>query len=292
MGVKFSHNGAHGFRLALPHAHLIHVDASPEVLGANYEASLTLAADVPALIRAFVGNTPTSGRAGASEWTSKDVASWNEVGATAISARPEPTTPDLASGTMAAFFEALRQALPADSCLVLDSGLHQMLARRHFRVLRSRGLILPTDFQAMGFALPAAIAAKLARPERSVAALLGDGGFSMSAPELVTAAREGLALTVIVFNDGRYGLIHRKQIRAYGHSHGTLLKNPDIRAISEGSGAKYLLLAGDPGPSLASAIGGKGVTVVEVVVTDSSQGSLKGALGTLVSKARRFSKRG
>jgi acetolactate synthase-1/2/3 large subunit len=167
-----------------------------------------------------------------------------------------------------------------------------MLARRHFRVLRSRGLILPTDFQAMGFALPAAIAAKLARPERSVAALLGDGGFSMSAPELVTAAREGLALTVIVFNDGRYGLIHRKQIRAYGHSHGTLLKNPDIRAISEGSGAKYLLLAGDPGPSLASAIGGKGVTVVEVVVTHSSQGSLKGAPGTLVSKARRFWKRG
>ncbi len=113
---------------------------------------------------------------------------------------------------------------------MLDSGLHQMLARRHFRVLDPRTLLLPTDLQSMGFAIPASIGARLARPERPVVALLGDGGFAMSALELLTAVRERIPLTAIVFNDGRYGLIHRQQVAAYGQPHGTELRNPDIES--------------------------------------------------------------
>ena len=86
--------------------------------------------------------------------------------------------------------------------MVTDSGLHQGLVRRHFDVLSPRGLITPTDFQSMGFGLPAAIGAKLAAPERPVVAVLGDGGFAMSGMELLTAVREKIPLTVIVFNDG------------------------------------------------------------------------------------------
>ena len=90
----------------------------------------------------------------------------------------------------------------------------------------------------MGYALPAAIGAKLARPERPVVALIGDGGFAMSAMELLTAVRERVPLTVIVFNDGYYGLIRKQQIGAYGHSHGTTLSNPDIRGVAESAGAR------------------------------------------------------
>jgi hypothetical protein len=68
----------------------------------------------------------------------------------------------------------------------------------------------------MGYALPAAIGAKLAVPDRRVVALLGDGGFAMSGLELSTAKREGVHLTVIVFNDGHYGMIRKQQFGAHG----------------------------------------------------------------------------
>src|SRR5262249_51161529 len=84
--------------------------------------------------------------------------------------------------------------------------------------------------------------------------------------ELLTAVRERIPLTVIVFNDGRYGLIYNRQVNAYGKAHGTLLRNPDIRGVAEAVGARYLRMSGRSERRLAAARGGSGVTVVEVVL--------------------------
>lgn len=267
LGCKFSHNGAHGFRLRLAPDRLIHVDASEEVLGANYLASLTLVADVPAVIRAL--HEGQSRQASSAErWPRAEIDSWRKRADQETRAGAEPRVRGLRPGDMADFFGLLREALPAQSCLVLDSGLHQMLARRHFPVLCPRGLILPTDLQSMGYALPAAIGARLARPALPVVALLGDGGFAMSGLELSTAVRERVPLCIVVFNDGYFGLIRKQQLGAYGQTYGTTLLNADIRQIAQAAGAHYIWLGADARTQLRQAMGGSGVTVVEVLLRD------------------------
>ena len=287
LGVKFSHNGAHGFRLRLPPERLIHVDASAEVLGANFDASETLVADVPAVVRALVEGEPGRRVPGASGWPPEDLKNWKQRTA-AAPASSEPRIRGQRPGDPSFFFAALRRAMPRDSYLTLDSGLHQMMARRHFPVLCPRGLLLPTDLQSMGFAIPAGIGAQLANSDRPVVVLLGDGGFSMTALELLTAVRERVPLTVIVFNDGRFGLILKQQLASFGEAHGTHLRNPDIRQLAESVGARYLRLQGDPVKCLTTALRGKGVTVLEVLVADRGGQHLRRVRRSVSSRVKRW----
>jgi acetolactate synthase-1/2/3 large subunit len=276
IAAKFSHNGARGFRLKLPPDRLVRVDASPEVLEANYAASMLLLADAPWLIRTLRDHMSVSGHPGRSAWTEEQIADWRQK---AFLGRESGSEMRVRGGleppTMSHFFGVLERAMGAESSLVLDSGLHQMLARRHFRVERPRGLILPADLQAMGYALPAAIGAKLAVPDRRVVALLGDGGFAMSGLELSTAKREGVHLTVIVFNDGHYGMIRKQQFGAHGHVYGTQLRNPDFRQIAESVGAEYTRLDQDAETRLAEAVRSKGVHLVEVRLRDPGRRKLR-----------------
>jgi thiamine pyrophosphate-dependent acetolactate synthase large subunit-like protein len=138
----------------------------------------------------------------------------------------------------------------------------------------------------MGFALPAAIGARIANPHRPVVALIGDGGFAMSGLELLTAVRERIPLTTIVFNDGRYGLIYNRQVNAYGKPHGTSLRNPDIRRLAEAVGARYLRLSARTERRLAAAIRGSAVTVVEVRLRDRGRRRLRRASRSVASRIK------
>jgi acetolactate synthase-1/2/3 large subunit len=90
----------------------------------------------------------------------------------------------------------------------------------------------------MGYAVPAAIAAKSVHPERIVVAFAGDGDFLMSGQELATAAQYGLPVVVVVVNNGQYGTIRMHQERAYpARVHGTRLTNPDFAAYARAFGA-------------------------------------------------------
>jgi acetolactate synthase-1/2/3 large subunit len=204
-----------------------------------------------------------------SEWTPGDLESCRATARDASEA-VEPVVHGIEPATPAAFFGALRAAMPANAVLSLDSGLHQMLARRHFRVLAPRGFLLPTDFQSMGFGIPAAIGAAVAVPARRVVALVGDGGFAMSGLELAVAVRERVPLTVIVFVDESLGLIRLQQYREFGHEFGTRLDRLDLAAFAQAVGAAYLPFAGDAPGTLRQALQGEGVTIVEVSLGDSA----------------------
>jgi acetolactate synthase-1/2/3 large subunit len=264
LGCKFSHNGARGFRLRLPPDRFVHVDASPDVLGANYPASLMVEADVPTLIR-LLREQALQRASARSAWAREEIDVWRKRVLQPTDAT-EPRIRGVSPSTAEGFFAALREAMPPEAVLVLDSGLHQMLARRYFRVLRPRTFVLPTDLQAMGYALPAAIGAKIAKPDSPVVALLGDGGFAASGLELLTAARENVAITAVVFNDGHYGLIRREQFGVTGHSFGTDLRNPDLSGIAKALGIRHLRLGDDCVRTLSSAVRASGVTLVEVGV--------------------------
>ena len=203
LGTRLAFNGTGGFELKLPPERLVHVDASASSLNAIYPAAAV------AVMRAeeFLA-LPASAAAARTAWTAQLVGPWRErIG----SAQDHPAEPDIAGATPSAFFGALRAQLPDEALVVTDSGLHQVMARRYFEVRHAHGLLLPTDLQSMGFGLPSALAAKLAAPDRPVVAVVGDGGMLMSGLELATAVREGIDLTVIVFNDG-----YLNQIRLIG----------------------------------------------------------------------------
>ncbi|MCS7100844.1 MAG: thiamine pyrophosphate-dependent enzyme, partial [Burkholderiaceae bacterium] len=199
------------------------------------------------------------------------------------------------------FFATLRRAIPADGCLVLDSGMHQLLARRHFMALQPRSLLFPTDFQSMAFALPAAIGAKLARPDAAVVALLGDGGFAMSGMELRTAVKHRLALPVIVLADGALGLIRLDQLLAHGHAHATDLSPFDYAAMADAVGCVYAQATGeDIEAQVRAAFERRGPTLIVVPVGDAPalrravqrrrlHGALRAALGErLLATLRRL----
>ena len=267
VGCKFSHNGSRGFELRIAQDKLIHVDACADVLGANYPARHLIRADAPTFLASLLqrlGPVPRPGGFGEGE-----IAQWRaRCRAESLHHRVEPRIHGVPSGRPQAFFDALRHTLPRDACLVTDSGQHQGLARRHFRVLCPRGLIVPTNLQSMGFGISAAIGARLANPDRPVVALIGDGGLAMSGLELLTAVRERLRLTVIVFVDGAYGLIRMQQLATSGHVYDTRFNGPDLAAFAASIGATHMRLDGAPETTLAAAIAAPGVTLVEVRVGD------------------------
>lgn len=267
VGFKFSHNGSRGFRLRIPADKLIHVDASGEVLGANYPAHVSMRADAGVFLaelsqRLGDGSCKGFGNAGMEQLRAR-------ARAEALAAVIEPRIHGVASGSAAEFFASLRTAMPRDGVLVTDSGIHQSLARRHFRVLGPRALVTPTNLQSMGFCIGAAIGACVADPKRAVVALLGDGGLSMSGLELLVAVRERLRLVVVVFVDGAYGLIRFQQLASTGKPFATTFEPPHVAALAEAVGARYMRLEGDATGTLRTALESDGVTLVEVGVGDS-----------------------
>jgi acetolactate synthase-1/2/3 large subunit len=260
IGAKLGHNGTAGFGLKLPADRLVHIDASDEVLGANYPASLTLQADAREVLEALLaGELPASG------WGDDEIRRWREEIRAPAWRNPEPRLSGLEP---ARFFEELRSALPDDAVLVLDSGLHQILTRRHFEVLARNGLLFPSDLQSMGFCLPTAIGARLGDPSRPVVALLGDGGFSMSGMEILTAVREKVDLVVLLLVDGQLGQIRMQQLAEFGATHAVALENPDFEQFASAVGARYRLAEQAIGPAVREALGLGGVTLIEIPAAD------------------------
>jgi acetolactate synthase-1/2/3 large subunit len=130
----------------------------------------------------------------------------------------------------------LRQALGRDDILVSDVGMHKLWIGRLFPAHEPNTVLIANGLAGMGFALPAAIAAKLVHPERKVAAVSGDGGFLMNSQELETAVRLRTAVVNLVWENGQYGSILWKQDRRFGRHFGTDFGNPDFVKLAESFG--------------------------------------------------------
>jgi acetolactate synthase-1/2/3 large subunit len=282
VGCKLTHNGTAGFTLSLPAQRLIHVDTGPDVLGANYAARLTVCASAEAFFSALEG-----GPLEPAAWPHGDLHQWRErVRAVRPPDLPEPAVGGGGAGG-AQFFATLRRGLPREAIVVTDSGMHQVLTRRYYDVWAPAGLLMPSDFQSMGFGVPAAIGAALAAPTRPVVAIVGDGGLRMTGLELATAVREGLRLVVFVFSDGRLNQIRLQQLTEFGHEHAVELAKLDLGLFAEAVGAGYARLTGDLDLVLARALAATGPTLVEVPVSDSPSVHAKRVLTLGRTAARR-----
>ena len=120
-----------------------------------------------------------------------------------------------------AALDVLRDVLPDDGIMTCDVGAHTHLIGQQWRTPKPGTQIMTNGWSAMGFGLPAAIAAKLCRPDTPVCCVLGDGGFLMTVGELATAAREKLPLVIVVFTDNDLALIRIKQEKKQNPIYGT-----------------------------------------------------------------------
>src|SRR5205085_7277392 len=134
---------------------------------------------------------------------------------------------------------ALRRALPEDGLLFVDVTVSEHLAAEAFTVCRPRTYFNPTDNQAMGWSIPAALGAQRACPDRPVVTLTGDGCFLMSAMEISTAAREGLPVKFFVLDDQAYHYMQELQRPAYVRTTATMLARLDYAALAQGFGVAY-----------------------------------------------------
>jgi acetolactate synthase I/II/III large subunit len=150
----------------------------------------------------------------------------------------------------------LRQALGPTDMLASDVGLHKLWIARMFPAHEPNTVLIANGLAGMGFALPAAIAAKLVHPERRVVAVSGDGGFLMNAQELETAVRLRTAVVNVIWEDRRFGSIAWKQRQRFGEHFGTDFRNPDFVKLAESFGlpAWRCGSAGDFGQHLRHAL--------------------------------------
>jgi acetolactate synthase-1/2/3 large subunit len=160
------------------------------------------------------------------------------------------------------------------------------MLREHLRIEAPRGLLVPSDFQSMGYGVPAAIGAALAAPERRVVAIVGDGGLMMSGLELATAVREGLNLCVIVFRDGYLGQIRSQQARSGIGEASVTLPGVDLACLAKATGAGYCLLESQAGQVFADALQTEGVTLVDVPLASSPAIEKERKKGAVRQKAR------
>jgi acetolactate synthase-1/2/3 large subunit len=285
LGAALTHNGSRGYGLRLDPGRLVRVDSSPEVLGRGPEASLSIEADVPAVVALLAPRLLELG--GSSEWRDDDVERHRARLAAEV---PPHMRPGLGGVGAAELFATVRRLLPATNVVTTDSGLHQYMARAHHRVLAPRTFVVPSDFQSMGFGIPAAIGAALATGEHAVA-IVGDGGLVMVGLELATAVRERVPLTVLVLVDGSLGLIRHSQLAGTGRDDGLDVVCPDLAAFAGSLGVDHRQVGGSAGEAgvaepLAAAFGSGGVTLVEVPVEGSPGERKLRARGRLHAAAR------
>jgi acetolactate synthase-1/2/3 large subunit len=133
---------------------------------------------------------------------------------------------------------AIREGLPQDGLIVADYTQIGYVANIVLPVDRSGCIITPGYQGTLGFAFPAALGAKVAQPDRSVVAIVGDGGFMFAANELATAVKHRVGVVTILFNDSRYSNVQRLQMHAYGgRVIASDLVNPDFHTFVRSFGA-------------------------------------------------------
>ena len=162
--------------------------------------------------------------------------------------------------------QTLRAALPRETIVVSDLTVAAYWCRRLLDIYEPRTNVYPWGFCTLGFGLPAAIGAKVARPESPVVVLCGDGGFLFNCQELAAAVQFNVPIVVLVFNDSAYGVLRPQQEMRYGGAHAVDLVNPDFIALARAFGVEGCRVTSieQLGPAVAKAIEADRITLIEL----------------------------
>jgi acetolactate synthase-1/2/3 large subunit len=260
-----------------PRQRLVHVHADPDELGRVYRPTLAIVSDSDA----FAAHAAELAPVAKPRWVE-----WCKAARADYIATLEPT-PYNGALDVGRALAGIRDTLPRDFILTIDAGNHSGWVQRYLSFGRPGREIGPTS-GAMGYAVPAAVAAKLVHPERLVLACVGDGGFMMCGQEMSTAVQYGANVITLLVNNGIYGTIRMHQEREHpGRVVGTDLVNPDFRALalSLGCYAEQVTRTDELAPALDRAIKSGKPAIIELQ-TDPELLSTRLTVSALRERAR------
>jgi acetolactate synthase-1/2/3 large subunit len=262
IGTRFAEipTGSYGYQ---PPANLIHVDINPKVFGANYPTAVSLEGDAREVLAALLGRLgPVAGSEARAARMAERIAADKEAYSGQwldhdSRGRVNPQR----------FFSALRKRLPDDGIVVADDGNHTFLVAELMPMHGPRTFFSPSDFNSMGYCVPAVIGAKLARPDRVVVGIVGDGAVRMTGLEMATAIAQEIGVVWFVFNDGELAQIAQAQQTPYNRRTCTILPPLDLEGLARANCVAFEALDSDAAidgvldRALASAAAGKPVLV-------------------------------
>jgi acetolactate synthase-1/2/3 large subunit len=245
-----------GTRFALarprPEQQVVQIEIDPEEMSRNHRNTFPLLGDAKATLEELLARLPArESRKSERERLRAEIAA---------TADQEP---------QATILKSLRAATPRDTILVPDMTQIGYYSRPFWPVYEGRTYLSSSYSQNLGFAYPTALGAKVARPDRPVLALCGDGGFLYNAQEMATAVQYGIHVVVVVFNDGSYGNVARDLDESFGGSYGAELQNPDFVKLADAYGVRGVRITTpeDLGESVRHALAQDSSALIEMPVS-------------------------
>ncbi len=236
---------------------IIRVDISKEQSQKNYAADIAILGDAKLVLDQIVKSIRSP----------KSNVDW--IGASARAASGARLSVELESESGLEVVLQLRASLPRDAIITVDATMAQQWIDWNFPIYEPNTLLLPWNSGTLGFALPAALGAQVAFPERAVVALVGDGGFMFTGQELATAVQHQLPVVTIVFNNQAHGSIMKQQMDGFdGRLLGVDLKGTDYVAFAQALGAcgRHVGSLAELGDHIRQALAEKMPTLLEVAV--------------------------
>ena len=286
VGTRFSEIPTGSYGIEVPE-NLIHIDINPDVFDKNFPAKVALQGDAATILPALLAevtkiNPKQTHTEHLRQQIKQDKAAyfeeWNKH-------RTERVNPYL-------FFRSLRNQLDDNAITVVDDGNHTFLTAELFPVFKPRHFISPTDFNCMGYCVPAAIGAKFANPDQQVVGIVGDGAFLMTCMETLTATSYELGVVYFVFSDGELSQISQGQEIPFNRKTCTILGKLSIEGVAKATGASYLQLNSnseiEPIIGEALAFSAKGQPVIVDVNIDYSKRT-RFTQGVVKTVLKRFS---
>ena len=238
LGCKFSEMATGSWGMKVPY-NLIHIDKNNDVFNKNYPAKISLCTDVKDVLQELLELLR-----GVKRKKSVELIERIKIEKRRYFENVERIKSHDGIYPARLFYQ-LRKLIDRDTILTTDCGNHQLWAISDFMTFQPRAFITPSDYQAMGFGLPAAIGAKLGCPDREVICVCGDGGWLISGFEVLTALNEKLKLALIIFNDSALGLIKGLQSRIYGRTTSVDFISPDYKNLAKGLNIDYIEIKSD-----------------------------------------------
>jgi len=229
LGMRFDDRVTGNVKTFAPNAKKIHIEIDPSEVNKNLQVDLALIGDVRKTLAQFLHRIDTRDR---SDWLSAIEEMRNDS-----AQRDIQNIPGNGRLHAAHVVADLWRYTNKNALVVTDVGQNQMWTAQYYKREQARTFISSGGLGTMGFAVPAAIGAKMARPDMEVWAIAGDGGFQMTQAELSTAAQEGLKINIAIINNGHLGLVRQLQEFFYERRYiATILRNPDFCKIAEAHG--------------------------------------------------------
>ncbi|MBX6377082.1 MAG: thiamine pyrophosphate-binding protein [Clostridia bacterium] len=255
-----------------PHVRVLQVDRDPARVGRGRHVQVGIAGPVEAVVPALLDRLPPSGQTLWRDTVRQAAAHWRE------SLRRDAERDTVPPPSPGQLIQALERTLPADAVIALDTGDHTLWFGAAFRS-EAQHVLVSGRWRTIGFGLPAAIAARLADPRRTVVAVVGDGGFAATMGEFLTAVQLGLPLVVVIWQNRAYAIEERQQMTAGFAPVGATLPGVDF--------AGYAIACGGVGiraerpeelqPALAEALRAGRPAIVDVSVARVAPPALRAA---------------